>query len=299
MIGFNQTAMGDLRRRAPAVQRGFGGRALPGLVCGVLLALIAASALPTGAHEERPAALRDVAFEQRLNAQLPPELPFRDTSGKDVRLSNYFGRRPIILTMVYYRCQDLCPLVLDGLVRTLRAISFDVGREFDVLTVSFDPSDTAALATAEKKDFIGRYGRPGAARGWHFLTGREQSIRSLTEAAGFRYNYEGERDRFGHAAGIVVLTPEGKISRVFYGIEFSPRDLRLALVEASADKIGSAVDQLLLFCYHYDPTTGKYGLLVNNVLRIAGGATVLALGAFVVAMLRRERAGSAGAGRSA
>jgi len=243
-----------------------------------------------GAHDNtRPAALREVAFDQKLNQQIPLALVFRDETGKSVELSRYFGRKPVILNFVYYKCRDLCPLLLDGMVRTMRALSFDAGREFDVLTVSFDRRDDPALAAAKKRDFVQRYARPGAEAGWHFLTGDEASIEALTRAVGFRYQYDARTGEFGHATGIVLVTPEGKTSRYFYGIEFSPRDLRLGLIEAAANKIGTPIDQLLLFCYHYDPVTGKYGLLIHNVIKLAGVATVLLVGGFILAMLRRER----------
>ena len=241
------------------------------------------------AHDDRPVALRNVDLEQKLGAQVPLDVEFRDEAGRTVALKDYFGRRPVILSLVYYSCQDLCPLTLGGLVRSMRPLSFNMGDQFDVLTVSFDPRDTPALAAAKKSDFVKQYSRPGAEKGWHFLTGNETAIRSLTEAVGFRYNYESGNDRFGHATGIILLTPDGKIVRYFYGIEFSPRDLRLGLIEASAKKIASPIDQLLLFCYHYDPATGKYSLLITNMIRLAGIATVLALVTFIVVMLRRDR----------
>jgi protein SCO1/2 len=247
------------------------------------------TAMAAQAHDDRPQALKDVALEQKLGAQVPLEVAFNDEAGRKVLLRDYFGKRPVILTQVYYRCQDLCPLVLDGLVRTLRALSFSAGNEFDVLTVSFDPHDTAALAAAKKTDFMKRYARPGATAGWHFLTGDEDAIRHLMQAVGFRYNFEAQKDRYAHATGAILITSEGKIARYFYGIEFSPRDLRLGLIEASAGKIGSPIDQLLLFCYHYDPATGKYGLLITNVIRLAGFVTVLVLGTFIFVMLRGER----------
>jgi len=243
---------------------------------------------PLFAHDDRPVALRNVDLEQKLGAQVPLDVEFRDESGRTVTLKDYFGRRPLILSLVYYSCQDLCPLTLDGLVRGMRPLSFNIGDQFDVLTVSFDPRDNPALVAAKKNDFVKQYSRPGAEKGWHFLTGDETAIRRLTEAVGFRYNYEKENDRFGHATGIILLTPDGKIARYFYGIEFSPRDLRLGLIEASAKKIASPIDQLLLFCYHYDPATGKYSLLVTNLVRLAGIATVLALVAFIAIMLRRD-----------
>ena len=259
----------------------------------VFLALFSAlsvlGAAQLSAHDDRPIPLHGVNLEQKLGEQVPLELKFRDEAGRAVDLKEYFGQRPVILSLVYYSCQDLCPLVLDGLVRSLRPLTFNIGDQFDVITVSFDPRDTSALAAAKKSDFVSRYARPGAREGWHFLTGDENAIERLTESVGFRYNYETEKDRFGHASGIILLTPEGKIARYFYGIEFSPRDLRLGLIEASSNRIGSPIDQLLLFCYHYDPTAGKYNLLITNVIRLAGVATVIALGTFIAMMLRRDR----------
>jgi protein SCO1/2 len=252
------------------------------------------------AHDEsRPIPLRDVEFDQKLDSQIPLDLSFTDERDVPVQLREYLRGKPILLNFVYYKCRDLCPLLLDGIVRALRAIRFDVGDEFEVLTVSIDPRDNAGLAAAQKKDFLGRYGRAGSERGWHFLTGEEPAIRKLAEAVGFHYSFDPKTDEFAHAAGIVLLTPAGKASRYFYGIEFSPRDLRLGLVEAADGKIGTPIDQLLLFCYHYDPVTGKYGPLVTNLVRLGGLVTVIALGAFILWMLRRERANSQAAGRPA
>ncbi len=230
-----------------------------------------------------------MAFDQKLGAQAPLEAEFRDEGGRPVKLAEYFGARPVILNFVYLRCRDLCPLLLDGVARSLRALSFDAGKEFDVLTVSFDPQDTAALAQAKRRDMLARYGRP-AANGWHFLTGDHRAIEKLSAAVGFRYHYDQQTGEFAHAAGIVLLTPAGKVSRYYYGIDFSPRDLRLGLIEAADGRIGTPIDQLLLFCFHYDPVTGKYGLLIANVIRLASALTILLLAGFVIAMLRRERA---------
>jgi protein SCO1 len=252
------------------------------------------------AHDDtRPAALRDVAFDQKLNAPVPLDLPFRNESGKTVRLSDYFDKKPVILTFVYYKCRDLCPLLLDGVVRALRALSFDIGNQFDVVTVSIDPHDSPMLAAAKKKNFIDQYSRPGAAAGWHFLTGDQAVIQKLAESVGFHYTYDPHTGEFAHATGMVLLTPKGKAARYFYGIDFSPRDLRLGLIEAAAGTIASPIDQLLLFCYHYDPVKGKYGLLIANVIRLAGAATVLILGAFILIMLHRERSNSADGRRMA
>jgi protein SCO1 len=261
-----------------------------GLIVVLAVALILLVSAAARAHDDkRPAALRDVAFDQKLNQQVPLDLTFRDENGETVLLSNYFKEKPVILNFVYYKCQDLCPLLLDGVVRSLRALSFDLGNQFDVLTVSFDPHDDPPLAAAKKSDLVQKYSRPGAATGWHFLTGDETSIQRLTQSVGFRYSYDAHTGEFAHAAGIIILTPQGKTSRYFYGIDFSPRDVRLGLIEAAAAKIGSPIDQLLLFCYHYDPSTGKYNLLVARVIQIAGAFTVLALGTFIMVMLRRDR----------
>ncbi|MBI4527050.1 MAG: SCO family protein [Deltaproteobacteria bacterium] len=249
------------------------------------------SALP--ASGSRPEALQNVGFDQKLNEQAPLDLAFRDENGRSVKLGDYFGKMPVILTFMYYECPNLCPLALDELVRSLKPLSFRVGKEFNVLTISIDPGEGPALAMTKKRESVQGYARPGAEDGWHFLTGEEASIKQLTEAVGFRYAYDAEKDQYAHPSGIIVLTPQGKISRYFYGIEYSPGDIRLGLVDASAGKIGSPVDQLLLFCYQYDPATGKYTLTIMNALRLAGLATVLGLSAFVLVMVRRERAGKA------
>ena len=273
------------------LNRGAGSRPLGSrfivLLC--LCLLLALAADPGQAQNVRPAPLRDVGIDQKLNEQLPLNLTFRDETGKPVQLRQYFGQKPVILSLVYYDCPMLCTLVLNGLVRSLRVVPLDVGDQFDVVTVSFDPRETAALAAAKKKTYVKRYARAQASQGWHFLTGEEASIQQLTRAVGFRYAYDEKSGEFAHATGIMVLTPTGRLARYFYGIDYSPRDLRLALVEASAHKIGSVVDQLLLFCFHYDPKTGKYSLVVMNALRVAGMGTLLALGSFLFVMFRRDR----------
>lgn len=258
------------------------------LVLGWLLSLMLAAG--SQAHDDgRPVALRGVALEQKLGQPIPLDLEFVDETGKKVRLGDYFGKRPVILNLVYYGCEDLCPLLIDGLIRSLRGLAFNVGDEFSVLTVSFDPKDTPQLAAAQKARATQRYGRATSEEGWRFLSGEPAAIRKLTEAVGFRFNVDEKTARYGHAAGIVVLTPEGAIARYFYGIEFSPRDLRLGLIEASAGRIGSPIDQLLLFCYHYDPAVGKYGLVITNLVRMAGIATVVGLALFIFLTLRAER----------
>ncbi len=236
-----------------------------------------------------PPALAEIKIEQKLDSQLPLDLEFRDESGKAVRLGQYFGKKPVVLSLVYYECPMLCTLVLNGMVRTFRTLEFEVGKEYDVVTVSIDPKETPELARVKKKHYLESYGRPGAATGWHFLTGSEQSIRQLANTVGFHYTYDETTGEFGHASAIMVATPGGRLAKYFYGVEYPPRDLRLGLVEASANKIGSPVDQILLYCLHYDPMTGKYGVVIKNVLRLTGLATVALLGAFIGLMLFRER----------
>jgi len=254
----------------------------------LLAALIMGVAIATSAADTRPAVLENVGIDQRLNEQVPLDLIFQDESGARVPLATYFGSKPVILSLAYYECPMLCTLVLNGLASALKVLSFDAGKEFEVVTVSFNPADTPALATAKKQTYLKEYGRAGAAAGWHFLTGDAASIERLTRAVGFRYTYVPEQKQFAHAAGIMVLTPQGKLARYFYGVEFSPRDLRFGLIEAAQDKIGSAVDQLLLFCFHYDPATGKYGAIAMGSVRVGGALTVFALVTFLVVMLRRE-----------
>jgi protein SCO1 len=236
-----------------------------------------------------PSALQDVRIEQRLNEQVPLDLQFKDEAGQTVQLSQYFNHsKPVVLSLVYYRCPMLCDQVLTAVLGGIRSVPFDVGKEFDVLTVSFDPHDTPEYAADKKSHLIERYNRPGAADGWHFLTGDAENIRRLTEAVGFHYSYDEKTNQFAHAAGIMVLTPEGKLSRYFYGVDYDGRDLRLGLVEASNNKIGSYTDQLLLYCYHYDPATGKYGPVVMNIMRLGGIVTVLGIGALVLILRRRN-----------
>ncbi len=237
----------------------------------------------------RPPRLENVGIEQRLDSQLPPDLAFRDETGQPVRLGDYFGRKPLILNLVYYNCTMLCGEALAGLSSAMRLVKFDVGKEFEVVTVSFDPRETPEVAAAKKKDYVKRYGRPGADIGWHFLTGPAESVNALTKAVGFQYQYDPKINQFAHATAIMVLTPQGRISRYFYGVDFPPKDLRMGLVEASQGKIGNPIDAVLLYCYHYDPATGKYGAVIANILRLAAAATILILGGFIFVMLRLER----------
>jgi protein SCO1/2 len=236
-----------------------------------------------------PPALREIGFDQRLNEQVPLDVEFNDDQGRVVRLGQYFGRKPVVLAFVYYDCPMLCTMVLSSITSTLGVLSLAPGKDFELVMISFDPRETTGLAAKRKAEYLLRYNRPDAAGGWHFLTGAPASIERVTKAAGFRYAWDEETQQFAHPAGIVVLTPDGRLARYLFGLEFGPRDLRLALVEASEGRIGTVVDAALLYCYHYDPMTGRYGLVVMRVLRIAGAATVVALGAFVFVMLRRER----------
>jgi protein SCO1/2 len=230
-----------------------------------------------------------VGIDQKLGGQLPREIRLRDESGRPVTLAEFYGEKPIILNLVYLRCPMLCNMTMDGLLRSLQTLPLNVGDDFTVLTVSFDPREGPELASQARKTALRRYDRPGAERGWRFLTGDEEDLRKLTGAVGFRYAYDPEREQYAHAAALVVLTPEGKISRYLTGVEFPARDLRLSLVEASDSKIGSALDRAILLCFHYDPVTGKYGLAILNVIRILGVATVLAVSAMVLVLVRRER----------
>jgi protein SCO1 len=263
--------------------------ALLGLWVFLMLWAFGPSTARAQSQNARPRLLRDVGIDQKLNEQIPLDLSFRDESGKSVILREYFGDKPVILALVYYDCPMLCTEVLNGLLRSLENIRLGVGKEFSVLTVSFNPRETPGLAASKERIYVGLYGRPGGAEGWHFLTGEEASIQRLAKAVGFRYAYDPDSGQYAHATGIVVLTPMGRIARYYYGIEYPSRDLRLGLVEASAGRIGSPVDQILLFCYHYDPATGKYGLLIMNVIRAAGLATILGLGILLLVMFRAER----------
>src|SRR3989449_5142326 len=234
----------------------------------------------------RPPGLKNVGIEQGLDEQIPPELAFRDETGKPVHMTDYFGKKPMILNLVYYQCPMLCGEVLSGLESALRVMKFDVGKEFDVLTISFDPRETPEMAAKKKAEVLKRYGRAGAERGWHFLTGPRESIAALTKAAGFQYEYIDKTSQFAHATAIMILTPGGRISQYYYGVEFAPKDLRLGLVQASDNKIGTLVDQVLLYCYHYDPATGKYGVIVSRIVRLSAIATILTLGVMFVALSR-------------
>jgi protein SCO1/2 len=254
-------------------------------------ALLLATAVPVAMAQQfgLPAMVRGVGIDQNLNGQIPLEDTFHDETGRTVRLGQYFRQKPVVLALVYYECPMLCDMVLNGLTHSMEQISLQIGQDFDVLTVSFNPHETWQLAASKKANYIEKYQRQGAAQGWHFLTGEEPNIKQLAEAAGFHYKYDPITKQYAHASGIMVITPEGKISRYFYGIEYKPKDLRLGLVEASKNKIGNFADQVLLFCFHYDPINGKYGLVIANVTRVVASASVLALGALIFTLLRKER----------
>jgi protein SCO1 len=240
----------------------------------------------------RPPHLENVGIDQHLDTQIPLSLTFTDDAGRSVKLGEYFGKKPLILNLVYYNCTMLCGEELAGLASAMKLVKFDLGKEFEVVTVSFDPRETPAIAAAKKKDFVERYGRPGAADGWHFLTGSAESINALANAVGFKYQYDPKTNQYAHATAIMILTPQGHISRYLYGVDFPPKDLRMGLVEASQKKIGNPVDQVLLYCYHYDPATGKYGAVISNILKLGGGITIVFLGGLLLILFRLDKAAS-------
>ena len=245
------------------------------------------SSLPQGG---KPEVLKTVTIEQRLNETLPLDAAFRDEAGRTVRLEEYFKRgRPVVISLVYYECPMLCNQILNGMLGALEGVSFTPGREFEVVTVSFDARETHEMAARKKETYLKRYRREGAEQGWHFLTGDREQIDRLARAVGFGFVWDERSQQFAHSSAIMVATPEGRLSHYFYGIDYDPRSLRLALVEASSSKIGSPVDQLVLYCYHYDPATGKYGPVIMNILRLAGVLTVLAIAALVLVLRRRSR----------
>lgn len=242
-----------------------------------------------GATNQKISILDKVGIEQRLNQQVPLDLEFTDETGRPVQLKQYFGSKPVILSLVYYQCPMLCSQVLNGLSGALNGIvRFNVGRDFNVVTVSFDPRDTAENAAESKKRYLARYRRKGSAEGWHFLTGKQEQITALAEAVGFRYAWDPQIQQFAHASGIMLLTPDGRVAQYYYGIEYPPRDIQMGLIDASQGKIGNLVDQVLLYCYHYDPAKGKYGAVIFNILRLSALATLLVLGGFMFIMFRRD-----------
>jgi protein SCO1 len=235
-----------------------------------------------------PKALRGIGFDQHINDRIPLDVPFHDEGGRTVTIGDYFGTRPVVLLFAYYDCPMLCTQVINGLSSALGVLSLDPGKDFDIVTVSFNPKDTPATAREKKAIYIERYKKPGANEAWHFLSGDQPSIDRLTKAAGFRYAWDADTKQFAHPTGVMVLTPDGRLARYLFGIEYGPRDLRYAIVEASAGRVGNVVDTLLLYCYHYDPETGRYGLAIMRTVRLAAAGTVLALAGFIVVMVRRE-----------
>jgi len=243
----------------------------------------------------KPGLLKKIGIDQRLHQQVPLDLVFTDETGRDAPLGEFFGKRPVILALVYYECPMLCTQVLNGVVSALSVLTFDVGREYEVVAVSINPKETPGLAAQKKQAYLDRYKRPQTAAGWHFLTGKEENIQRLAAAVGFRYAYDEEIQQYAHGAGIEVLTPRGIVSKYFYGIEYSARDIKFGLIEASEERIGTAIDSALLLCYHYDPATGKYGASAIAAVRIGAVATVLAFLSFLFVSLRKERTAHRGA----
>jgi len=244
---------------------------------------------PGGSTNQKLTIFDKVGLDQRLNQQVPLDLTFVDENGNPVQLKQYFGSKPVILSLVYFQCPMLCSQVLNGMAGAFNGIRrFDVGRDFNVITVSFDPRDTPKTASESKKTYLERYRRPGAAQGWHFLTGKQDQIDKLASAVGFRYAWDPQIQQFAHASGIMLLTPQGKLAQYYYGIEYAPRDIQLGLIESSQGKIGNVVDQVILYCYQYDPARGKYGAVVFNILRLSALATLLVLGGYMVIMFRRD-----------
>jgi protein SCO1/2 len=254
--------------------------------------LASLGAFPILAAEQKVMTLdpaRNIGFDQKLGASLPLDATFRDETGATVTLGSYFKDKPVILSLAYYRCPMLCGLALQGLASSLKPLQFSIGREFEVVTVSFDPRETPELAKEKKEGFIELYGRPGAERGWHFLTGDAESIRRLTEAVGFRYAWDVETQDYAHATGVILITPDGRVSRYFFGVDYAAKDLRLGLIETAGNTIGTLADRLLLLCYQYDPHTGRYSATALVLVRVASILSALGLAAFVLIMIRRER----------
>jgi protein SCO1 len=239
-----------------------------------------------------PEPLKKVGIEQRLGEMLPLDAQFKDENGQIVRLGDYFGKgRPAIIALVYYECPMLCNQVLNGLTGSLKGVSFNAGKEFDVIAVSFDPKefDKPELAKNKKESYMGRYGRPGTENGWHFLTGKQESIDAITKAAGFGYEWDEKSNQFAHGSAIMIATPDGKLSRYFYGIDYSPKDVKFGIMESAESKVGSVADELMLYCFHYDPSTGKYGFQILSALRMTAIATILGMGLMGFVFWRRNR----------
>lgn len=248
-----------------------------------------------GTSNGLPKALEEIGIEQKLDSQLPLDAVFQDENGREVRLGEYFGKRPVIIALVYFECPMLCSEVLNGLTGSLKSLSFDAGKDFDVIALSFDSKEfgKSELAMSKKEGYMRRYERPGTEAGWHFLTGSQSEIDRVTEAIGFKYRWDEETKQFAHAGAVMVATPEGKMSRYLYGIDYAPKDLKFAVMESAENKIGNPAEQLMLYCFHYDPSTGKYGLAILRVMRVAGVATLIALAAMLFYFWRRNRAKAA------
>lgn len=245
-----------------------------------------------GTSNGMPNALKKVGIEQKLNGQLPLDATFKDENGNEIKLGKYFGGgKPVILALVYYECPMLCNEVLNGLTGSLKGISFDAGKDFDVVAISFDTreNDKPGLTKNKKQSYLERYNRPGSADGWHFLTGKQSEIDKVTQAVGFNYTFDEQSNQFAHAGGIMIITPEGKISRYFYGIDYSPKDVKFGVMESAENKIGNPAEQLYLYCFHYDPSTGKYGFAILRVMRLMAVATILGLGIMLFVFWRRSK----------
>jgi protein SCO1 len=253
----------------------------------LLLFVLTAGAFAQVQTGWRPALLRSVGIDQKMGAQVPFDVPFNNESGRPVTLRHYLGK-PVILALVYYQCPSLCNMVLNGVLRSVKNLKMTAGDEYDIVAVSFDPRETSEMAAAKKVTYVKGYDRPGAEQGWHFLTGPEASSKTLSDAVGFHYIFDSINNQYAHGSAIMILTPEGRVARYFYGIDYPARDVRFGLEEASNRRIGSPVDAVLLYCYHYDPSNGKYGMVIMNVLRLAGIATVASLAIFMIAMFRRD-----------
>lgn len=249
---------------------------------------------PGAPSSAMPAALQDVRFEQKLDATLPLDAVFKDEQGQTVTLGSFFGKRPVVLAFVYYECPMLCTQILNGLASGIGVLDQTAGQDFDVVAISFDSRETPVMAAAKKATYLDRYGRPGAERGWHFLTGDDTNIKRVTDTAGFHFSWDERTQQFAHASGIIVVTPDGRIARYLFGIEYPPRDLKFALMESSAGRIGSVVDQVLLYCYHYEPSTGSYSLAAMNAVRLGGAVTMAILLGFIAISLRRDGRAPAG-----
>jgi len=266
------------------------------LLCLAALCAVAPAGAQLGSASARNPTLdpgRDMinatGLDQKLDAQVPLDTPFRDETGKVVPLSAFIHDKPVMLVMPFYKCTGVCTLELNGMVKAFKNLRFQPGKEFDVVIVSINPKEGPELAAAKKQQYLQLYGHPETAKGWHFLTGEEANIHRLADAVGFRYIYDAKFDRYSHPAGLMVITPQGKLSRYFYGSDYNPRDMRFALMEASENRIGSFVEAIQLYCFHYDPTTGKYGLVITRIIQIAGAATVLILGGLIFLLFRYER----------